>query len=613
MDKRVLLCLNKEDWFTDTDKAKLLQQITQQTKEIVQAEDILSVRSRATKRKRIRVLPDGQEIEEEVDVPLSIEPLARRMMQVIKKDGTDLLLANLLTQSRGLVEKARKEVEDSIDRQANQLVTRYMWASGGAGALTNPLPVPMVELAAGVAISTKMVMDLAKIYRQDVDLDVAVSLLGQLSKQFIGYLGVQMAAPVVAMAIGSMIKTVPGIGTVSGMLLNGIVMALVTRWIGNIFMVYFKNDMQEPEGGLAGLARREWEKVTDGEYLRKLVQVDIQGGWTKEIWHVAWEGAGYRIPGLADSEVVLIDTPGINEVGGADRGEMAQDTARQADVILFVIDSDMNETEYSALMSLANVNKPIIVVLSKIDLYSPRERERLEEILNERLAGIIPPESIVETSAQPKEVEYIIQQADGSERSEWRMPPPKVEDLKLRLLEVLEEDGLGLLALNAAMYAADKSDRVASLKVKIREHRANQTIWSFAVVKATAVAVNPAPFFDVLGGSAVDVAMLRALAHIYGIDMTWSNVEKLATSILQAAGWTITAELGTHALSSVVKTLTLGWGTVLTALPQGGAAGYGSYIVGKAAKYYFEHGASWGDEGPKTVVKRILEETDKKS
>ncbi|MEW4452667.1 GTP-binding protein [Bremerella sp. JC817] len=346
---------------------------------------------------------------------------------------------------------------------------------------------------------------------------------------------------------------------------------------------------------------------------KAVTQVDIQGGWTKEVWHVAWDGAGYRIPGLADSEVVLIDTPGINEVGGADRGEMAQDTARQADVILFVIDSDLNETEYSALVALASVNKPIIVVLNKIDLYSPRERERLDEILEQRLSGIIAKESIVETSAQPKEVEYIIQQADGTERSEWRNPPAKVEDLKLRLLEVLEEDGLGLLALNAAMYAADKSDRVASLKVKIRDHRANQTIWSFAVVKATAVAVNPLPVYDVIGGSAVDVAMLRALAHIYGIEMTWSNIEKLVTSILQAAGWAITAELGTHAISSVVKTLTLGWGTVLTALPQGGAAGYGSYIVGKAAKYYFEHGASWGDEGPKTVVKRILEETDKKS
>lgn len=346
---------------------------------------------------------------------------------------------------------------------------------------------------------------------------------------------------------------------------------------------------------------------------KEVTQVDIQGGWTKEVWHVAWEGAGYRIPGLADSEVVLIDTPGINEVGGADRGEMAQDTARQADVILFVIDSDLNETEYSALVALASVNKPIIVVLNKIDLYSRQERARLDEILAERLAGIIDPASIVNASAQPKEVEYIIQDANGRERSEWRTPPPKVEDLKMRLLEVLEQDGLGLLALNAAMYAADKSDRVASLKVKIREHRANQTIWTFAVVKATAVAVNPLPAGDVLGGSAVDVAMLRALAHIYGIEMTWSNMEKLATSILQAAGWTITAELATHAMSWGVKALTLGWGTVLTAVPQGGAAGYGSYIVGKAAKYYFEHGASWGEEGPKTVVQRILNETDKRS
>jgi hypothetical protein len=35
--------------------------------------------------------------------------------------------------------------------------------------------------------------------------------------------------------------------------------------------------------------------------------------------------------------------------------------------------------------------------------------------------------------------------------------------------------------------------------------------------------------------------------------------------------------------------------------------------VGQAAKYYFEHGASWGGEAPKAVVARILEATDKQS
>ena len=52
---------------------------------------------------------------------------------------------------------------------------------------------------------------------------------------------------------------------------------------------------------------------------------------------------------------------------------------------------------------------------------------------------------------------------------------------------------------------------------------------------------------------------------------------------------------------------------MLTAVPQGVAAGYVSYIVGQAAKYYFELGASWGNESPKVVVQRILKNTDKAS
>jgi hypothetical protein len=35
--------------------------------------------------------------------------------------------------------------------------------------------------------------------------------------------------------------------------------------------------------------------------------------------------------------------------------------------------------------------------------------------------------------------------------------------------------------------------------------------------------------------------------------------------------------------------------------------------VGQAARYYFEHGASWGQQGPKHVVAKILENTDKRS
>jgi hypothetical protein len=107
--------------------------------------------------------------------------------------------------------------------------------------------------------------------------------------------------------------------------------------------------------------------------------------------------------------------------------------------------------------------------------------------------------------------------------------------------------------------------------------------------------------------------MVVTLAHVYGLELSTMHARSLIASIVKAAGWVMLGEMTTHILSSSFKGLTLGYGTVLTAVPQGAAAGYGSFVVGQAAKYYFEHGSSWGGEAPKTVVRRILQETDKSS
>jgi GTPase len=345
-----------------------------------------------------------------------------------------------------------------------------------------------------------------------------------------------------------------------------------------------------------------------------VAEVDVQGGWTKEVWHVSWAGSGYCVPGLAQSQVVLVDTPGLNEVGGAARSAMAGQAAQRADLILFVTDSDLNEIEYAALAALSAAQKPIILVFNKIDLYTREQRARLLEVLrDERVAHLVSAENVVMTAADPRDVEYVIEAADGSQRREWRKPPPDVESLKTRILEVLAADGKELLTLNAALYAADKSDRIAVIRVQLRNRTAMQVIAGYAGLKAVAVALNPVAVADVLGGSAVDVTMVVTLAHIYGLELSVKHARNLIASIVKAAGWIMVGEAATHILSSSFKGLTLGYGTVLTAVPQGAAAGYGSYIVGQAAKFYFEHGASWGGEAPKTVVQRILKQTDKSS
>ncbi len=268
MEKRVLLCLNKEDWYDPPEKDRLLGQLTQQVQGVVDASDVVAVRSMPAQRRRVRQRADGTQVEELVDVPPDISALADRMMQVVQRDGRDLLLGNLLLQSRGLVESAREQVTASLDRRAWELVDRYMWGAGGAAAIS---PLPLVDLAAGSAVTVKMVVELAKVYRQDVDFEVAVNLLGQLGKNLLGILGVSAATPAVTAAVASLLKTVPGAGTIAGGVLQGLVQALITRWIGAIFIHYFKHEMREPEGGLASLARREWQRLTTAAELGKLL------------------------------------------------------------------------------------------------------------------------------------------------------------------------------------------------------------------------------------------------------------------------------------------------------------------------------------------------------
>ena len=267
MEKRLIVCLNKEDWYDESQERELLDQISEQLPGVAR-DDVVAVRAGATQRPQVRVLADGREETVLVDVPPNVQPLARRMLSVVKRDGGDLLLANLLLQSRGMVDDAKRQVRAHLDERAEQIISRYMWAAGGVAGIN---PIPLLDLAGGSAITVKMVLELAKVYQQPLDADIAAKMLEGLSKNLIAMVGATAATPALASLVGSLLKTVPGIGTLAGGLVQGLVQALVTKWIGRVFKVYFQNEMNPPAGGLAETARREWAKVTTPEELRKLI------------------------------------------------------------------------------------------------------------------------------------------------------------------------------------------------------------------------------------------------------------------------------------------------------------------------------------------------------
>ncbi len=265
LGKRVLICLNKEDWYKSEDRDLLLDQIADIAGAYVKREDILAVRARPGRRVRTRVLPDGRETEEEVVIDADIAPLAQRMMKIVQKDGRDLLMANLLLRARGIVHEAQDSVRELLDRRAKEIVFSYTWKSGIAAAIN---PLPMADIGVAFGLLGKMGLELGRVYRQEVDLAAIERLLGEL-KRLAATMGTASLA-------ASAIKSFPGVGTLAGGVIQGLTQALIARWVGQIFIEFFRNDMEPPEGSLEALARAEWKNVTKPVELNWLIREGLQ-------------------------------------------------------------------------------------------------------------------------------------------------------------------------------------------------------------------------------------------------------------------------------------------------------------------------------------------------
>lgn len=258
VNKRVFLCLNKSDWISERNRDLLVQQLRGRVKGMIAPNDIMVVRAKATERPRTRVLPDGTEHEEMVPVPLDICPLTDRILEVTKRSGKDLLLANVLLRSNMLVAEAKDRVRAHMDKRAQAVVDSHMWQAGAVAAL----PLPTLDLIGTSAVIVKMAVELSSVYGQRMTMEDAGALLRELGKNLVGLLGMHAVAPTVATLSASLIKSVPGIGSLIGGAVQGFTQALITRWIGLVLIDQFRSGTREKAGSYKELARRKWEELT---------------------------------------------------------------------------------------------------------------------------------------------------------------------------------------------------------------------------------------------------------------------------------------------------------------------------------------------------------------
>ncbi|MEM9265240.1 MAG: GTP-binding protein [Cyanobacteria bacterium P01_F01_bin.13] len=382
-----------------------------------------------------------------------------------------------------------------------------------------------------------------------------------------------------------------------------------------------------------GLVSRGKSAVLNALVGEKILETGPLNGVTQ------WPRSIYWTPPVPEGEpplkIELIDTPGLDEIEGAERGQVAQDVAQQADLILFVVAGDITRTEYTALQTLYETRKPLLLVFNKTDLYPDTDRQavydnlqHLQSQLNEtvsedndnsttKTSDIPIVDDIILVAAEPSPLQVRIEWPDGRITQEWETPPPEITPLKTALIELIKTEGPTLVALNTLHQANQVDTNLAKATAELNQAAADEIILQFAKYKAAAVALNPVAVLDLLGGVTSDLVMIRNLAKLYGFPMTNFEASKLWQAIVRSSGTLLLSELGSGLLLGIGKSGAALWSIVdgsagFTAYAgamgaQAAAAGYGTYAVGHAARVYLEQGCSWGPQGIKTLMRIIVD------
>ncbi|MCU7835078.1 MAG: DUF697 domain-containing protein [gamma proteobacterium symbiont of Taylorina sp.] len=311
--------------------------------------------------------------------------------------------------------------------------------------------------------------------------------------------------------------------------------------------------------------------------------------------------------------VYFIDTPGINEINGKQREKMAHDVASRSDIILFVVDSDMTETEYQALQQLVAESRPIVLVLNKADRYTKAEKKELLDNLTQKTAGLVAAENIVLATSRASTKQYIIVDETGNETETIKEFPADVVELKTCLWSIVKDEGKTLAAINASLFAGSLSDQITDKIMLVRSEVAEKLIHTYCVSKGVAVAINPIPITDLMAAAVIDVTLVVHLSKLYNLPLTNKEAGELITTIAGQMVLLIGTTLGVYSISSLLKLGTGGLSILLTASAQGAVAYYSTLVVGKAAQKYLRQGKSWGESGAREAVQTILNSMDRDS
>lgn len=242
-------------------------------------------------------------------------------------------------------------------------------------------------------------------------------------------------------------------------------------------------------------------------------EISARGGETRLIgeYSLTYQGRCY----------LLIDMPGLNEVGDTDSSEaLVREKAIKSHVVVWVVDEELTRSALTHYHYLCEFEKPVIIAINKADYYTVAERQQISERIHQQLQHDVPVVWVSATTTKIVERHY----DDGRIESREVTVAGDVSEL-IATIEMLTFDRLTLdNRLNNSYFRQLEIDMQQSLAAA-RRQQAEQTVKSYSQKAIFAGMAAVGPGTDVLLQSYLGMGMAKALCAIYDVDVKAVDLE----------------------------------------------------------------------------------------
>ncbi|TVQ42505.1 MAG: DUF697 domain-containing protein [Gloeocapsa sp. DLM2.Bin57] len=337
-----------------------------------------------------------------------------------------------------------------------------------------------------------------------------------------------------------------------------------------------------------------------------------------------------QLEGLPESlnrETLTLTITGANKVGKTTLKKLLetnysnlswQETTTaldNSDLLLFLVNGDLTESEWSKIQQWHSLNHNIILVFNKQDQYLPEEQVLITAQLKQRVQSIIPVENVIAIASQPKPVKVREHQTDGTIKEWLEDPQPLIQPLQERLNYITQNHHQQLVLATTWREAKQLQQKVKTLSNQLRFERALPIIEQYQWLAAASALANPIAALDLLVTLGINGQMLVDLGKIYQQQFSLSQAQTAAATLGELMLKLGLVEVSTQTIAGMLKTNAITY--IAGGSVQAISAAYLTRVAGLSLVEYFQEQdvtlEGWNLDKLAAKIKQVFAQNQKMS